>query len=68
MSGLSCAALDLFARAQATPGWTICDGEEDAARELGMAGLAWWKRTDPPGEGPFAMAGHTILTLYPAAR
>jgi hypothetical protein len=50
------------------PEWVIADGQEDACRELGMAGLAWWKQTDPEGEGAWQMGGHTILTLYPEAR
>lgn len=65
---LSTEALALFARACADPAWTIADGEEDACRELGMAGLCWWHRPESTSAWPEALRGHTVITPYPAAR
>lgn len=65
---LSPEALDLLSRACADPAWTVCDGEEDAARELGMAGLCWWARPEAMSAWPEGLRGHTVLTPYPHAR
>jgi hypothetical protein len=65
---LSAPALTLLARCCANPGWTIADGEEDACRELGMAGLCWWQHPEEHSAWPAGMRGHTVITPYPDAR
>lgn len=68
MTTLSAEAEGLLDRARESGGWVIADGEEDACRELGMAGLCWWKRPDVTSAWAEGLRGHTVITLYPDAR
>lgn len=68
MTALSEAASGLLGRTRETAGLLIADGEGEACRELGMAGLCWWQELEAGGPWPEGLRGHTVIRLYPEAR